>query len=122
MPALTSRAFPPSFTPAYLDLLRSGTLDARVEGALDHLTECDLCPRYCRVDRRDSIKGALCHTGAQAVVHSYGPHHGEEDPLWVACGSGTIFFAWCNLRFVYCQNWEISQKGTGRESRPCRLG
>jgi putative pyruvate formate lyase activating enzyme len=105
----------PSFTPTYLDLLRSGTLDARVEEALDHLKECDLCPRYCRVDRRDSIKGALCHTGAQAVVHSYGPHHGEEDPLRGDHGSGTIFFSWCTLRCVYCQNWDISQKGIGRE-------
>jgi putative pyruvate formate lyase activating enzyme len=51
----------PSFTPAYLDLLRSGAFGARVEEALDHLAACDLCPRYCRVDRRDSIKGALCN-------------------------------------------------------------
>jgi putative pyruvate formate lyase activating enzyme len=108
-------SFDPSYTPAYLDLLRSGALDPRVEEALDHLVECDLCPRYCRIDRRDSIKGALCHTGARAVVHSYGPHHGEEDPLRGICGSGTIFFAWCNLRCVYCQNWDISQKGIGRE-------
>jgi putative pyruvate formate lyase activating enzyme len=108
-------SFDPSYTPAYLDLLRSGALDQRVEEALDHLAECDLCPRYCRIDRRDSIKGALCRTGARAVVHSYGPHHGEEDPLRGRRGSGTIFFAWCNLRCVYCQNWDISQKGIGRE-------
>jgi putative pyruvate formate lyase activating enzyme len=57
----------------------------------------------------------LCHTGVQAVVHSYGPLHGEEDPLRGTRGSGTIFFAWCNLRCVYCQNWDISQKGIGRE-------
>ena len=79
------------------------------------LAACDLCPRYCRIDRRRSAKGALCHTGAQAVVHSYGPHHGEEDPLRGTRGSGTIFFAWCNLRCVYCQNWDIGQKGIGRE-------
>ena len=108
-------SFDPSFTPAYLDLQRSGELVARAEEALDHLAECDLCPRYCRVDRRDSVKGALCHTGAQAVVHSYGPHHGEEEPLRGTRGSGTIFFAWCNLRCAYCQNWDISQKGIGRE-------
>ena len=96
-------------------LLRSGTFAARVAEALDHLAECDLCPRYCRVDRRESVKSALCHTGAQAVVHSFGPHHGEEDPLRGSRGSGTIFFAWCNLRCVYCQNWDISQRGIGRE-------
>jgi putative pyruvate formate lyase activating enzyme len=102
-------------------LLRSGALSARVEEALDRLADCDLCPRYCRVDRRDSVEGALCHTGVQAVVHSYGPHHGEEDPLRGTRGSGTIFFAWCNLRCVYCQNWDISQKGIGRAVSPQEL-
>jgi putative pyruvate formate lyase activating enzyme len=57
----------------------------------------------------------VCRTGARARVHSFGPHHGEEDPLRGRQGSGTIFFSWCNLRCVYCQNWEISQKGLGRE-------
>jgi putative pyruvate formate lyase activating enzyme len=108
-------SFDPTFTPAYVHPLRSGTFAARVEEALDHLADCDLCPRYCRVDRRASVKGALCNTGAQAMVHSYGPHHGEEDPLRGTRGSGTIFFAWCNLRCVYCQNWDISQQGIGRE-------
>lgn len=45
------------------------------------------------------------------MVSSYGPHHGEEDPLSGSRGSGTIFFTWCNLRCVFCQNWDISQKG-----------
>jgi putative pyruvate formate lyase activating enzyme len=96
-------------------LVQSGAFAARVREALGHLADCDLCPRYCRVDRRASVKGALCHTGAQAVVHSYGPHHGEEDPLRGTSGSGTIFFAWCNLRCVFCQNWDISQQGIGHE-------
>ena len=54
----------------------------------------------------------------RAVVASYGPHHGEEDPLRGRGGSGTIFFSWCNLRCVYCQNWDISQAGTGVEVEP----
>jgi putative pyruvate formate lyase activating enzyme len=54
-------------------------------------------------------------------VHSYGPHHGEEDPLRGTQGSGTIFFSWCNLRCVFCQNWDISQKGIGRETEPEEL-
>jgi putative pyruvate formate lyase activating enzyme len=49
------------------------------------------------------------------VVHGFGPHHGEELPLRGRHGSGTIFFSWCNLRCVFCQNWEISHKGVGRE-------
>jgi putative pyruvate formate lyase activating enzyme len=85
------------------DLLRSDELERRAEAALAHLAESDLCPRYCRVDRRRSAKGALCHTGARAVVQSFGRHHGEEDPLPGTRGSRTIFFSWCHLRCVYCQ-------------------
>lgn len=109
------------FEPAYLALLRSGELETRVRLAWRHMEECDLCARYCRVNRIESIKGAVCHTGERAVVQSYGPHHGEEEPLRGHGGSGTIFFSWCNLRCVFCQNWEISQKGIGREVEPEEL-
>jgi len=100
---------------AYLSLVASGELAKRVEGAYRHLEECDLCARYCRVNRRKGIEGAVCRTGERAVVESYGAHHGEEDPLRGWGGSGTIFFSWCNLRCVFCQNWDISQRGIGRE-------
>ena len=107
--------------PAYLNLLESGELDQRVSAAWKRLEDCDLCARYCRMNRLDTIKGAVCRTGEQAVVHSHGPHHGEEDPLRGWSGSGTIFFSWCSLRCVYCQNWDISQKGQGREAGPEEL-
>jgi putative pyruvate formate lyase activating enzyme len=55
------------------------------------------------------------------VVHSFGPHHGEEDVLRGWNGSGTIFFSWCNLRCLFCQNWEISQKGIGSALEPSDL-
>ncbi len=103
------------FEPAYLKLCRSGELADRKRQAFRRLEECDLCARYCRVNRRLTIKGAVCRTGEQAVVHGFGPHHGEEDVLRGWNGSGTIFFSWCNLRCVFCQNWEISHKGIGRE-------
>jgi putative pyruvate formate lyase activating enzyme len=80
-----------------------------------HLENCDLCARYCRVNRRQSIRGAICRTGERAVIYSSGPHHGEEDCLRGWRGSGTIFFSWCNLRCVYCQNWEIAWHGEGQE-------
>ena len=102
-------------TAAYLKLAGSGELAERAYRAWSRLEDCDLCARYCRVDRLRTIKGAVCRTGARAVVHSHGPHHGEEDPLRGWNGSGTIFFSWCNLRCVYCQNWDISQKGLGKE-------
>ena len=107
--------------PAYLTLAESGELAARVAAAWRRMEDCDLCARYCHVNRMRTVKGAVCRTGERAVVHSHGPHHGEEDPLRGRLGSGTIFFSWCNLRCVYCQNWDISQKGLGREVEPSEL-
>lgn len=110
-----------TFQAAYLQLQASGELAGRVTQAWQHLRDCDLCARYCHVDRTRTTKGAICRTGELARVHSFGRHHGEEDPLRGARGSGTIFFSWCNLRCVYCQNWEISYKGIGRETSPEEL-
>ena len=108
------------FTPAYHRLLDGG-LAHRADEAWRHLEHCDLCARYCFVDRRATTEGAVCRTGERAVVASYGAHHGEEDPLRGSRGSGTIFFSWCNLRCVFCQNWDISQKGVGREVEPAEI-
>ena len=82
------------FFPAYVALLHSGELARRRELAYRHLENCDLCARYCYVNRRVTTEGAVCRTGERAVVHSYGAHHGEEDPLRGWNGSGTIFFSW----------------------------
>ncbi|MBZ5498327.1 MAG: radical SAM protein [Acidobacteriia bacterium] len=101
-----------------MGLFGTGELEKRAHAARVRLEDCDLCARCCHVNRRLSIAGAACHTGERAIVHSYGPHHGEEDPLRGRRGSGTIFFSWCSLRCTYCQNWEISQKGTGKEATP----
>lgn len=106
------------FQPAYVALAASGELAKRAKAAYRHLEDCDLCARYCCVNRRKGIEGAVCRTGERAVVASYGAHHGEEDPLRGSAGSGTIFFSWCNLRCVFCQNWDISQRGVGREVEP----
>jgi len=107
--------------PAYLSLLHSGELAGRVRQAYRHLEACDLCARYCGVNRRASVRGAVCRTGERAIVASYGPHHGEEDVLRGWRGSGTIFFAWCNLRCVFCQNHDISQAPAGSEVEPEEL-
>lgn len=101
--------------PGYRRLLATGELAARVAEADRRLQDCDLCARYCRVDRKASIKGAVCRTGEKAVVYSFGAHHGEEDCLRGRRGSGTVFFSHCNLRCEYCQNWDISRKGAGHE-------
>ena len=74
-----------------------------------HLLEsCELCPRVCKVNRLNGGKG-FCGIGAKAVVSSAGPHYGEESVLVGSGGSGTIFFAGCNLGCVFCQNYDISQ-------------
>lgn len=98
---------------AYIGLHQSGELKLRAELARNHERACDLCARYCRVDRSRKLGG--CRTGLRARLASYGPHHGEEYPLRGQGGSGTVFFAWCNLRCQYCQNHDISQSAAGRE-------
>ena len=80
-----------------------------------HLLEsCELCPRVCKVNRLNGGKG-FCGIGAKAVVSSAGPHYGEESVLVGSGGSGTIFFAGCNLGCVFCQNSDISQLRHGNE-------
>lgn len=98
--------------PAYLALWRSGELARRAERAIAMLDKCRVCPRDCDVDRtRDEL--GLCNVGRHARVSSYFAHFGEEDCLRGWNGSGTIFFSFCNLRCVFCQNWETSQEGIG---------
>ena len=107
--------------PAYVALSRSGELARRAQSAVARMRACDLCARYCRVDRMAGMQGVVCRTGKYAVVSSYGPHHGEEDCLSGWAGSGTIFFSWCNLRCDFCQNWQISWRGDGSMATPERL-
>ncbi len=77
------------------------------------LKRCVLCPQMCRTDRLAGETG-FCRLGAGMVVSSALPHHGEEPPLSGKRGAGTIFFASCNLRCVYCQNYQISHSPAGR--------
>ena len=102
------------FEPAYLALHRSGELARRVEPALAELEDCCACPRNCHVNRLENV-AKVCHTGRHAIVSSAFAHFGEEDCLRGHNGSGTIFFGMCNLRCVFCQNWDISQRKHGRE-------
>ncbi|MDI6815121.1 MAG: radical SAM protein [Dehalococcoidales bacterium] len=76
------------------------------------LEECCVCPRHCGVNRLAGESGK-CHITTQVMVSSYGPHFGEEAPLVGRHGSGTIFFTYCNLRCLFCQNYTISQLGEG---------
>ncbi len=108
------------FQPAYLRPHKSGELQRRVGEALAALEDCTLCPRDCHVNRL-ADKFAVCKTGRYAVVSSAFAHFGEENCLRGWNGSGTIFFSWCNLRCVFCQNYDISWEGGGRVTRPEEL-
>jgi putative pyruvate formate lyase activating enzyme len=101
------------FVPGYLRLTASD-LAARVALALEELRECRACPRDCGINRlADETK--VCNTGRRAIVSTSYPHFGEEDCLRGTRGSGTIFFSLCNLRCVFCQNWQLSQRKEGVE-------
>jgi putative pyruvate formate lyase activating enzyme len=103
--------------PACLRLHREGRLAERVAAALRELESCHACPRHCGNNRLKNETRA-CHTGRYAIVASAFPHFGEEDCLRGWRGSGTIFFSLCNLRCSFCQNWDISQKLSGKECGP----
>lgn len=108
------------YSPNYLFLYRSGELQRRVEQGLAELENCRACPWECGVNRLKDEK-MVCRIGRHARVSSYFPHFGEEDCLRGWNGSGTIFFARCNLRCVFCQNFDISQQDAGQEVSPQRL-
>jgi putative pyruvate formate lyase activating enzyme len=113
---MTPFSGPSGFTPAYLRLGLE-ELEARAARAVKGLASCRACPRNCEVDRL-SNKWAACKTGRHAVVTSAFPHMGEEDCLRGWNGSGTIFFGHCNLRCVFCQNFDISQDLEAGPPRP----
>ncbi|MBU4272707.1 MAG: radical SAM protein [Planctomycetes bacterium] len=103
-----------SIWPSYLRLLESGELGRRAREAISVLADCTVCPRQCHADRRQAGPLSYCHAGRAARVSSAFAHHGEEDCLRGWNGSGTIFFSLCNLRCVFCQNFDISWQGHGR--------
>ena len=93
---------------------------SRGRASREMMVSCVLCPRNCRV-RRIECELGVCRIGPDPVVSSYGPHFGEERPLVVSHGSGTIFFTGCNLRCTFCQNYEISQLCVGDTINPDQL-
>ncbi|MEJ2695957.1 MAG: radical SAM protein [Candidatus Sulfobium sp.] len=103
--------------PSYIRAFETGKLAQSAEAFHGILKNCRLCPRNCEVNRLEDERG-ICRTGRLAMVSSYSPHFGEEDPLVGTHGAGTIFFTNCNLLCVFCQNWEISHLGEGREVGP----
>jgi len=97
-----------NFVPSYIKLLNNGELYNRAEKAYDNLNSCTSCPRNCKADRIGGEYG-ICTSGLLPVVSSYTTHFGEEPVLSGTRGAGNIFFGNCNLKCIYCQNFEISQ-------------
>ena len=94
--------------PSYLELFRTGELERRVHELEAMLESCRVCPRDCLNNRlKDEI--AACYSGRLPIVSSSTAHFGEEPVLVGTNGAGNIFFGNCNLRCVYCQNYQISQ-------------
>ena len=94
--------------PEYVELYRSGELKRRSEALEARLLSCNICPRECGVNRLQN-ETKFCHSGYLPIVSSVCAHHGEEPVISGNRGSGTIFFGNCNMRCVYCQNYQISQ-------------
>ena len=99
--------------PGYLNITEE-EFDRRIEKAYKLLSSCEVCPHKCRINRLKGERG-FCRSGEEMMISSYNTHFGEEPPLVGSFGSGTIFFANCNLRCVYCQNYPISQLGNGNK-------
>ncbi|MCM8787575.1 MAG: 4Fe-4S cluster-binding domain-containing protein [Candidatus Omnitrophica bacterium] len=95
-----------------IKLYKEGQLKKIKETLLEELKNCKLCPRNCGVNRLKNQSG-FCRSGRFAKVNSFFCHFGEEPELVGSGGSGTIFFAYCNLACQYCQNYTLSHYGEG---------
>lgn len=102
--------------PSYLALYRSGELEHRAQALEARLASCDICPRECRVNRLENERG-FCSSGYLPVVSNACDHHGEEPAISGTKGTGAVFFGNCNLRCLYCQNYQISQDRTHQQGK-----
>ncbi len=109
-----------AFLPSYINLYEKGELSKRIGLLRDILKGCKLCPRECRVNRLNGEVG-YCKAPSGMMVSSAFPHFGEEPPLVGHHGSGTIFLTHCNLRCLFCQNYDISHEGRGEHITPSDL-
>jgi putative pyruvate formate lyase activating enzyme len=103
-----------AFVPSYIGLFENGDLQKKVQFLKEFLKECRLCTRECRVNRLNGEVG-YCKAPSELMISSAFPHFGEEPPLVGYHGSGTIFLTHCNLRCIFCQNYDISHLGRGEQ-------
>jgi putative pyruvate formate lyase activating enzyme len=108
------------YTPPYIELSENNRLKERIRSLNEILSECRLCPRHCGVNRTEGELG-YCRAGSDLMISSVFPHFGEEAPLVGYRGSGTIFLTHCNLRCLFCQNYDISHLGRGEKASLSQL-
>ena len=106
------------YTPRY-QLLTSIQEARKRSEAYAHLSNCNLCPRLCGVNRYE--KTGTCLIGADVTVTTIAPHFGEEPFFQGHHGSGSVFFSGCNLRCVFCQNHDIAHQKNGFSLTPEEL-
>jgi putative pyruvate formate lyase activating enzyme len=102
--------------PSYIALYNSGELERRANRLEGRLVRCDICPRECHVNRLEGEDG-FCHSAHLPIVSAVCAHQGEEPAISGSKGSGTVFFGNCNMRCVYCQNYQISQNWEKQKSK-----
>ncbi|KAH8122158.1 hypothetical protein LI328DRAFT_142753 [Trichoderma asperelloides] len=107
------------YTPRYL---RLSSRDAAKKRSLAyaHLRNCNLCPRLCGVNRYETT--GMCLIGEKAKVNVIAPHFGEEPCIQGHNGSGAVFMSGCNMRCIFCQNYDISHQRNGMDLTPEELG
>lgn len=119
---LRSYLAPPFLLDDYIprfQLLSSVQESKKRSAAYAHLSNCNLCPRLCGVNRFE--KTGTCLVGADVVINTIAPHFGEEPCLQGHNGSGSVFFSGCNLRCVFCQNHDIAHQKNGFNLSPEEL-
>lgn len=102
--------------PGYIALYHSGELERRAYRLEARLASCNICPRQCQVNRLENELG-FCHSGHLPIVSAICSHQGEEPAISGSRGSGAVFFGNCNMRCVYCQNYQISQNWRKQKSK-----
>lgn len=111
---------PMRYNPSYLKTYADGLLLERIELLESKLNPCMLCPRRCGVNRLSKELG-YCRAPYELFISSAFAHFGEEAPLVGIHGSGTIFLTHCNLKCIFCQNYEISILGDGLQQSYAQL-
>ena len=106
--------------PASYTYLTPEDWDKRIEALERIAASCTLCPRACKVDRLKNERG-FCGAPGELVISSIFPHHGEEPPISGSRGSGTVFFTYCTLKCVFCQNFQLSHLSEGAPSTSSSL-